>query len=170
MSLSTERGSQMMEFALVLPLLVALLMGIITIGLALNRSNSLRNGAREAARFAATLPVETTLSNWLNDVADVAIGSATGELDDGGDGRFVCVAYVYPDGTEAQDQTVRMEVDQSGVRTLISDGKGCFSDGRPNDERRTHVWVERDADIMVIFFNRTVTLTGRSAARFERTI
>ncbi len=161
-----ERGASVVEFAIVLPILMALLFGIVTGGLALNSKNSLNNAAREAARYGATLPVDPTMSAWLDDVADVAIRSATGDLDNGVPGRTVCVAYVYPDGTVSTDQTAAVNIDAAGVRTYS--GGTCFGDGRPNDERRVQVRVTRTSDFFALFFSTTVTLDEESVSRYER--
>jgi hypothetical protein len=174
-----EEGAALLEFAVVLPILLALLLGIVTSGTALNSNNSMNNAARESARFGATLPADN-LTWWLNKVAEVAVDSATGELEAGSDGRYICVAYVHPNGTAPSssgfgeteptmgtDHTVRLEIDEDGVKT-ISIGQSCYSDGRPSDERRVQVLVERDADLEFVFFERTVTLNGQSTARFER--
>ena len=72
-----EEGASLIEFAMILPILAALLLGIVTVGLALNGKNSINNAAREGARYGATLSVETTMTNWLDAVADVAIRSGT---------------------------------------------------------------------------------------------
>lgn len=162
-----EQGAQLVEFAFVLPVLMMLLMGIVTGGVAFNRGISVENAARETARYAATLPVDGDITAWLNDVADVAIGSATGDLDDGEQGRQVCVAYVYPDGTEANDQTTRLLVDAAGSRTVTT-AQTCFSDGRPDDERRVQVRLERQSDLILVFWGRTLTVSGESTTRFER--
>jgi Flp pilus assembly protein TadG len=167
-----ERGSALLEFAVVLPILLALLVGIVTSGAALNRSNSLNNAARETARFGATLPADN-LTWWLNEVADVAVEAATGDLADGTDGRYVCVAFVYPDGTVpadssiGEDHTVRIEVDSAGTKSITT-GSTCYADGRPNAERRVQVVAERNTDLEFFFFNRTVPIDGVSAARYER--
>jgi len=174
-----ERGAALLEFAVVLPVLLSLMMGIVTSGSALNSSNSINNAARESARFGATFPAEN-LTFWLNTVADVAIDSATGDLDDGSPGRYVCVAYVYPDGivppvvddgvkvpVVGTDHTIRIEIDEDGTRT-VAPGQTCYSDGRPHDERRVQILAERDAYLQFVFFDRTVTLDGQSTARFER--
>jgi len=162
-----ERGAQLVEFAFVLPVLLMLLMGIVTGGVAYNRSISIENAARETARYAATLPVEGDLTTWLNDVADVAIRSAAGDLDDGEQGRRVCIAYVYPDGTDATDQTTRLEIDATGTRS-VSTSAVCFEDGRPNDERRVQVQLERQSDLVLVLWGRTLTIAGESTTRFER--
>ena len=163
----TESGASLVEFALVLPVLLALLLGIISGGITFSRSIAVDNAAREAARYGATLPVDGDMNAWLNDVADVAIRSATGDLDDGEQGRQVCVAYVYPDGSAADDQTTQITVDTAGARTVTSGGI-CFSDGRPSDERRVQVQLQRQSDIILVLWGRTVTLEGDSTARFER--
>ncbi len=167
-----ERGAALLEFAVVLPVLLSLMMGIVTSGSALNSSNSINNAARESARFGATFPADD-LTFWLNTVADVAIDSATGDLEDGSPGRYVCVAYVYPDGTVpadssvGTDHTIRIEIDEDGTRS-VAPGQSCYSDGRPHDERRVQILAERDAYLQFVFFDRTVTLDGQSTARFER--
>lgn len=161
-----EEGASLIEFAMILPILAALLLGIVTVGLALNGKNSINNAAREAARYGATLSVETTMTNWLNNVADVAIRSGTGQLDDGVDGRNLCVAYVYPAGTAVTDQTSKVDIDPAGNRTY--DTAWCFDDGRPGDERRVQVVAARDTEILALFFIRGVTLDAESVARFER--
>lgn len=164
---SDEQGAQLVEFAFVLPVLMMLLMGIITGGVAFNRGISVENAARETARYAATLPVDVDMATWLNDVADVAIRSATGDLDDGEQGRQICVAYVYPDGTEATDQTTRLIVDAESSRSVTT-GVDCFSDGRPGDERRVQVRLERQSDLILVFWGRTLSVVGESTTRFER--
>lgn len=162
-----ENGAQLVEFALVLPILAALLLGIITGGIALNSSVSMNNAARESARFGATLPVAPSMGDYLQDVADVAIRSATGDLDDGVPGRVVCVAYVYPDGGAPEDQTTRLMIDPAGTATTTV-GTRCFDDGRPDDERRVQVSLQRTSDLIVVFWQRTLNLDASSVARYER--
>jgi len=54
--LADASGSQLLEFAVALPLLVVFVVGIFDFGEAFNVKQKLNNTAREAARFAATLP------------------------------------------------------------------------------------------------------------------
>jgi len=161
-----ERGAQLLEFAFILPILLSLLFGIITGGIAFSHNLSIDNAARETARYGATLPVAGDLPGWLNQMADVAISTATGTLDDGEEGREVCVAFVFPNGTHAHDQTQSLTVDQVGNRTTSN--VACVVDGRPNSERRVQVVVERDTDLIVFYFTKTVTLEGQAVSRYER--
>ncbi|MFP5580169.1 MAG: TadE family protein [Acidimicrobiia bacterium] len=60
-----EAGASLVEFALLAPVLFALLLGMITGGLSLSRKNSMENAVREGARFGATLNED---SSWSSDV------------------------------------------------------------------------------------------------------
>ncbi len=161
-----EGGAQLIEFAVILPIMLSLLFGIVTGGVAFSHNLSLDNAARETSRFGATLPVDGDLPNWLNQVADVAIGSATGALDVGLAGREICVAYVYPAGTHPHDRTLRLNEDAVGVRTTTA--QPCVADGRPASERRVQVVVQRDSELIVFYFTKALTLSSQSVARYER--
>jgi Flp pilus assembly protein TadG len=50
---SNERGANLVEFAILAPLLILLLFGIIEFGWLFGQFNDVRHGAREGARFAA---------------------------------------------------------------------------------------------------------------------
>lgn len=162
----TERGALLVEFALLAPLLIMLLLGTITMGMDYNRSISLNNSAREAARYGATLPIEGDLQGWLNSIADVARDASAGDLAAGAPGQRICVAYVYPDGTETHDRTMRL-VETAGARQLLAGGT-CFNDGRGPDERRVQITVERDMQATTGLWSSSGDLTAQSVVRFER--
>jgi Flp pilus assembly protein TadG len=65
---SHERGAAAVEFALVLPLVATLLLGIITGGMAFTRGIGLSNAVREGARFGAT--ADASSGGWAQDVID----------------------------------------------------------------------------------------------------
>ena len=54
-----ERGTSALEFALVAPILVVVVFGIVNLGVVLAQQISLNNGARQAARFAVVDPNRT---------------------------------------------------------------------------------------------------------------
>ena len=49
-----ERGASLVEFALILPFLLVLALGIVEFGFVLGQMNDVRYGAREGARLAAS--------------------------------------------------------------------------------------------------------------------
>jgi hypothetical protein len=160
-----ERGAALVETALAFPLLAMLLMGIISSSIAYEQSSSIKNASRETSRYGATLPVDDDLSAWLINVADIAVASATGDLDLTADGHSVCVAYVYPEGTSLHDSTLSLTIDTT---TTAEGSSGGFTDDRPVSERRVQVVVLIGAKIEAVFFSSDVNLSGKAASRFER--
>lgn len=57
-----RRGQALVEFALVVPLFLLLLAGMIDFGLGLNASITVTNAAREGARLGTTTPDATAIS------------------------------------------------------------------------------------------------------------
>jgi Flp pilus assembly protein TadG len=160
----------MVEFALTLPLLVMLLLGMFTGGIMLNQKLAIANGVREGSRFGATLPVATscssgtgTLSCWLAKVADVTQSAAEGNLASSVSNLSICVAYVSP-GTTAGDITTHLTRTSSGDTT---GGGKCFEDGRPATERRVQVIASRSGKLEYLVATATPTLSSQSITRFE---
>lgn len=86
-----DRGAAVVEFALVIPLLMALVLGIIDYGLWFNDSISVRQGVREAARKAA---VQTAFPGCSasTGMAQVACGAKQMSVTSGG----TASARVFP--------------------------------------------------------------------------
>jgi hypothetical protein len=72
-------GAALVEFAIVLPLVILLLMGIIDFGFGLANLNSMRHGSRESARRAV-----------VADVGDDSTCTTTGLLVSGDTAKLVC--------------------------------------------------------------------------------
>jgi len=85
-----EQGAAALEFALVLPLLVMLLLGLVTGGVSYSNAIGVQNAVREGARFGAT--ADATQSTWADDVITRVRSS---QFDDGANavtsGTSVCV-------------------------------------------------------------------------------
>lgn len=158
-----ERGAALVEMAFVLVLLMMLLVGTVSGAIALGRDNSIQNAAREASRFAATLPDGGT-AGWFTEVRDVARSAALGDLDASVPNEEICVAFIT-------DKDVATHViDDGGVLSGITNGK-CpgFDDGRDgNSEARINVVVRRETPLNVIVFSRSLTLVAEAGARYER--
>jgi Flp pilus assembly protein TadG len=160
-----DAGSALVEFALVLPVLLILVLGILTGGLSLSRGLSLSSAAREATRFGATYPTTGGLNAWLDGVANRAVTEANGDLDSGIASRYLCVAYVSP-GTTTNDTTYMREQSGSGAPVYTANAT-CFADGRPSDERRVQVLLRRTTVVDTFVTQRTVTVQSQSVGRFE---
>lgn len=148
----------MVEMAMVLPLLIVLLVGTITAGVAYGRSNSIQNASREASRYAATLPGPVDIT-WLQTVRNVARSASVGDLAPTVPGQFICVAYV--------DGTANIRLTDTGGVEVVSNA-ACFNDGRPAGEARIQVVTSRQARIEAVFYGWDVTLRSEAAARYER--
>lgn len=85
-----ERGAVALEFALIMPLLVMLMMGITTAGLSYSHSIGLTNAVREGARFGATTLTDagSVTSTWSADVITQVRGT---QFDDATSESGVCV-------------------------------------------------------------------------------
>jgi Flp pilus assembly protein TadG len=84
-----ERGQSLVEFALILPLFVLLLVGLFDVGRAVFAYNTVNNAAREAGRLAI-------VDQYEDHIKDEAVAAAAG-VDIARDD--VVVTYRRPDGT-----------------------------------------------------------------------
>ncbi len=94
-----ERGQDLVEFALIFPILFLILMGIFDMGRAIYYSSVLHNAAREGARYASISPTDTAGIDAA--VQALAVGIAPNDLDititpvRGGSYDLVEVAVTY---------------------------------------------------------------------------
>lgn len=161
-------GAAAAELVLILPILIALVLGISSIGLGHYRKLTLSQAAREAARYGATLPAGSSGvdSAWLDDVADRARYSAFGQLADTVEGQYLCVAYVGVEPVLGSTTTATTKREESGGAATYSAG-WCYDDGRAADERRVQVVLQRISDFDAFWFREAMTLEGRAVAAFE---
>lgn len=154
-----DRGASLVEFALVLPLILMIVLGLVSAGVAYNLKIALTHAAREAARYAAILPTEGDTAAWLSSVEAHLIADATGALDAGQPGAAYCIAFV--DGSSSGTET--KHITEAGT---VSAG-WCFDDGRGTDEWRVQVEVQRATTFNALVFSKTITLTSNAASRYE---
>jgi hypothetical protein len=164
-----DRGAVLIEFALTVILVVALLVGVVSSAVAYNHQLGLTHSAREAGRYAATLPLTNfgSTQEWLDAIAAQVVSDAGGSLAVSAPGRYICVAYVFDPGGSNNLTVSRIE---PGEDEAVSYGTApCPSvvDGRPATEHRVQVRVERDFDFSVIFFSSTVRLGSQAISRYE---
>ena len=100
-------GSVLLEFALVLVLLLALLFGLVDFGRALYTANTLNLAAREAARYAAIAPDPEGSLAAIKDTAVARLSPFGGEPLSPDQ---VTVTYHYAAGTPATLQSTTVSV------------------------------------------------------------
>lgn len=158
-----DRGAALVEFALILPVFLLLLLGMLTGGIAFDRKQSVTSAARETARYAATLPLSAhggVVDDWLTAVAAAARDSADGALTPTASGQRVCVAYIGGGVSRYRNEV-------AGVTTL-ADGT-CFADNRPAGEVRVQVVTERTSTLEAMVWSRELLLQAEAVARYEAT-
>lgn len=181
-----DDGAAAVEFALLLPIFVVLVFGVISTGLALWRHISDVQAARDAARYGSTLPVtdvgtstdcasdQLSQAGWLTCVQDVAIhqagwanAAAVGTNNDHG---YVCVAYVKdttPTGANAKVLSARLTAGSANPDDPApSDPNTCFADGR--SDGRVQVYVRRNGEFNAILFARTWKMDTQISVPYER--
>ncbi len=146
-----HRGVALVEFALVAPLLFALLLGSITGGVALSRKNSMLNAAREGSRLGATL---TSSATWATATVDRVVALSGGDLT----ASQVCVRLVSAPSTSVRASACSLPAaDEPALPAGVAAGD-CI----------VKVWTRRTSPFETIFFSRDITLTGSSVALYER--
>jgi Flp pilus assembly protein TadG len=83
-----ERGASLIEFAMIMPLIIILLLGIVEFGWIFGQFNDVRHGAREGARIAAVNQGDNSfLLNYVCDSMDLN-SPATVQFTDPGSGKI----------------------------------------------------------------------------------
>ena len=149
-----------MEFAILLPVFMTLILGMFSGGLAYNRQIALRNAAREGARWGATL--REGAASWPSTVRDVVVERSEGELT----AANVCVALVDQDlgdpvGSIADAPATHI----IGTSAEIAQGY-CYADSQDTGAR-VQVTVRSTANIEALVFSYNVNLTARASAKHE---
>ncbi|GAB2880605.1 hypothetical protein GCM10027026_34380 [Myroides odoratimimus subsp. xuanwuensis] len=105
-----------MEFALVVPLLLVLLFGIIGYGYMLSFRQALSQGAAEAARAAAVAPLAAQRQGKAEAALQEALSSygvtcTAGSLRHGADGAGVCTVTLGPCANDASQDCAHVVLD-----------------------------------------------------------
>lgn len=168
----TERGAALVEFALIFPIFMTLVLGMFSGGQAWNHKSAMTSATREGARYGSTLPIETIppalpdYAGWLHEVAEYVERASEGSLGTGAPGRTICVAYVYSPGA-GLDLTVH-HIHPTGPLVAPGPCPGA-NDAPPDDKPRVQVVTSRSSKIQALFFQYGLTLSTKTITRFEAT-
>lgn len=139
-----------------MPVLVALLLGTITTGFAVNDDLQLTHATREGARYGASVPEDEVFASgtWAENVRTLAIerfGSGLASSD-------VCVSLVLGNpGTPL-----------SASHTTKGDGTACYDDSAGGiADLRVQVTAALPATIDAALYTYNLTLSSEATARHE---
>lgn len=144
-----EDGSAILEFAVVLPLLVALLLGILTGGVAYTRKITIVDAVREGGRYGASLVVP-----------DGAGGTATWEAH-----VRERVAQISGGELSTSDVCVKLVSATGGNDCGVSDPPGASAE---SIIRLVKVSASSPASLQFGFVEFDRVLTAKVVARYER--
>jgi Flp pilus assembly protein TadG len=185
-----DDGAAAVEFALLLPIFVMLVFGVISTGLSLWKHSSDVQAARDAARYGSTLSVLASgtdtscdsaslgITGWLQCVQSVAIREAgwtdATNVGSTGDNGYVCVAYMKDLTAAGASATIPSQIVTAGTAnpddpvppTSGTSAGGCFPDGR--SDGRVQVYIRRDGDFNAVFYNRTWMMPTQVSIPYER--
>lgn len=137
------------ELAMVLPLFLSLLFGVISGGVAYSEKVGVVEAVREGARFGASLKLgsgPTALATWETTVRDRVVAASGGGLSP----SSVCVRLVLPNG---------------GTDCGVNDPSGASAESTVH---LVKVSASKAATLEFIFLRTSATLQGKLAARYER--
>ena len=158
-----DDGAAAVEFALLLPLFVMLVFGIISGGFTFDRWIGVTQSAREASRFAATYPVDpSNMNQWYLDVANTAAegaGITIGTTDP--TTYFICVAF-----RRSSTETAAAPPDGMATYGTLSTASGSC-DGSTVDENRVEVLIKRSSAFDWVLGGSTLAVTGSNTSRYE---
>lgn len=144
------------EFALVMPLLIFILLGTITAGLALNGDLQLIHSTKDAARYGETMPENQAFASgtWVTNIQSVVVSRFGGNPT----ASDVCVALVA--GTTP--------LPSSPDYTTDSGGGACFDDsGAGISDTRVQVSASMAATIETGLFTIDLTLSNETVSMHE---
>lgn len=156
-----DDGAAAVEFALLFPLFMLIVFGVINMGFGFNQKINLTQTAREASRYGATLSFDSAggdVDDWLTKVADVAESTGGNDLEATRPGRYICVAHIESGATGTATSLVRGSGGPSSTQA-------CYDDDR--DDERVQVVVRSQTVIDFVFWGGAVTVGSESTTHYE---
>jgi Flp pilus assembly protein TadG len=161
-----ERGASLVEFALIVPVFLMLLFGMITMGIALNDKQQMTAATREGARYAAAVPANQSFTSgtWASNVRDLIVERSVSTLSSGD----ICVSLVQGNPGVVVDGDAKYS-----TRIVSGSPQPCIANQTyattSNDNgRRVQVTASRQNEIDLILFGRyPITLNAQATAKSE---
>jgi Flp pilus assembly protein TadG len=161
-----DGGAALVEFALVLPVLLMIVVGMFSGGLLYNQKQQLTHATREGARYAATIPENQVFTNglsWQVNVRDLIVERSVGDLTD----AQVCVSLVR--GSGGTLTVVNGHTTAAGGAACIP--SQTYPVSSSDSGLRVQVTATRPGTIdLAVFGKYTVTLDAKATAKSETTV
>jgi Flp pilus assembly protein TadG len=151
----------MVEFALILPVVVSLLMGLMTGGMAYNKKIAVTDAVRGAARYGATLGDSST---FAASVRDRLVQLSAGELT----GSDVCVELVRAGSPNTVTRSWYASASNSACPAQF--GTAPTTPTVSTGSCVVKVWGMKEAKLQAVLVNSDLKLKAGSVAAFERGI
>jgi len=155
----SERGAALVEFALILPIVVSLLLGMVTGGLAYNKKIAITDAVRGATRYGATLADSST---FATSVRDRLVQLSASELTN----SDVCVQLVRGGSTEVVVRSWYGSAANSSCPSTF--GTPPATPTVSVGYCVVKVWGMKAAKLQAVFVNSDLRLKAGSVAAFER--
>ena len=165
-----ERGAVAVEFALVVPVLVMLVMGVLTAGMSYSKAVGLSNSVREGSRFAAStsaLNASGTL-DWATWKSAVFTRTRAVQFDDPARETTICVRLMHNPGTVAAVPTTDVVTTSCDAGTAAAGPSPAAPKIGPK-QCVVLVWATRKYEINVLFATFPNVMLRQSVALYERT-
>lgn len=149
-----------MEFALIVPIVLMVIIGAVTSGIAYSNAIGVANAVREGSRFAAT--ADAGQSTWVNDVLG---RTRTTQFDDPGSQTSVCV-QLYKQGVGTVKQGC--SIGASTLSMPATTDYPAVPSSLPTGQCVVRVIASRPYTINAVVANWDRTMVRGSVARYER--
>ncbi len=159
-----DSGAAAVEFALLFPIFIILVMGMISAGTAFSKQINITQAARETSRYGSTLTFSAaggTVEDWLDNVTEVGRDAGGDPLDPLGGVDRVCVAMidtVVPANTQRKVNGGSMQAGRCFGTAVTPD---------PLGPRYVQVQLERDTNYFAVFLDADLTLRSTSTTPYE---
>lgn len=161
----TEDGAAAVEFALLVPIFLTIVIGMMSAGIALNKQINITQSARETSRYGATLTIAAaggTIGDWLSNVSAVGQASGGPAVHPIGGQDGLCVAMI---DTSTTPVTASHMIDNNG--TVVT-GQCPGTDINPElGPKYVQVAMFRKANFFAIFISPQLNLKAQAVSPYE---
>lgn len=161
-----ERGAALVEFALLMPVFMALVLGMFSGGIAYNHKQQMTGAVREGGRYGGTIPATQSFASgtWATNVRDLVVARSAGDLVN----TQVCVSLVTgsPGAVVTTPGGAANFTTKSDLTPCIA-GETYPVTASDNGQRVQVVATRTGDEINALFVTWPLTLTARATVRSE---